>query len=372
MNIVLCRTEDCTILFDTPIILSHSHLGNIGVLQIQILVIFSLTSGYQPILTKFSANVAYFSKLNLTFLAKIMNELISDIYSEVIKILLDTCKYITRLPYPLRRIDTSSSINSSNQEMCYNYNDLSTLYCCLYCCFALLFLLLSLAYSRLCYHSVLLYSVLRVVLLVLVVGLVVALVVGCVPSTSSSWSSSVVRRHPLAPSCCNHGVLLFRLCRIVSRCVVSIVACIVVLHSCSCCCPGVVAITVYCCFVCFALCHIVLFLLLFVLLFCVVVLVVVLASLQSWCIVVFFSSCCSSCSCCRSCCRLCAVNIFFFLVVRHSSSSACPFLLQSRCIVVSFVSHCVAKLWLKLIWLHLQDKKILNSIYKIELYIVIF
>ena len=56
------------------------------------LVIFSLSSGYQPILTKFSANVAYFSKLNLTFLPKIMNELISDICSEVIKILLDTCK----------------------------------------------------------------------------------------------------------------------------------------------------------------------------------------------------------------------------------------------------------------------------------------
>ena len=51
----------------------------IGVLQIQILVIFSLTSGYQPILTKFSANVAYFSKLNLPFLPKITNELISDI-----------------------------------------------------------------------------------------------------------------------------------------------------------------------------------------------------------------------------------------------------------------------------------------------------
>ena len=123
---------------------------------------------------------------------------------------------------------------------------------------------------RPCYHSVLLYSFLRVVLLVLVV----ALVVGCVPSTSSSFSSSVDRRHPLAPSCCNHGVLLFRLCRVVSRCVVSIVVRIVVLRSCSCCCPGVVAITVYCCFVCFALCHVVLFLLLFVLLFCVVVLVV--------------------------------------------------------------------------------------------------
>ena len=51
----------------------------IGVLQIRILVIFSLTSGYQPILTKFSANVAYFSKLNLPFLPKITNELISDI-----------------------------------------------------------------------------------------------------------------------------------------------------------------------------------------------------------------------------------------------------------------------------------------------------
>ena len=221
--------------------------------------------------------------------------------------------------------------------MCYNDNDLSTLYCCLYCCFALLFLLLSLAYSRLCYPGVLLYSFLRVVLLVLVV----AIVVGCVPSTSSSWSSSVIRRHPLAPSCCNHGVVLFRLCRVVSRCFVSIVVRIVVLRSCSCCCPGVVAITVYCCFICFALCHVVLFLLLFVLLFCVVVLVVVLASLLSRCIVVFFSSCCSSCSCCCSCCRLCAVIIFFFLVIRRSSSSACPFLLQSWCIVVSFVSRCV-------------------------------
>ena len=319
---------------------------------------FSLTSGYQPILTKFSVNVAYFSKLNLTFLPKITNELISDICSEVVKILFDTCKYITRLPYPLRRIDTSSSINNSNQEMCYNDNDLSLLYCCLYCCFALLFLLLSLAYSHLCYHGVLLYSFLRVVLLVLVV----ALVVGCVPSTSC-WSSSVVCRHPLAPSCCNHGVLLFHLCRVVSRCVVSF---IVVLRSCSCCCPGIIAITVYCCFICFALCHVVLFLLLFVLLFCVVVLVVVLASLLSQCVVVFFSSCCSSFSCCCSCCRLCAVNIFFFLVVRRLSSSACPFLLQSRCIVVSFVSRCVAlcrKIMVKIDMAPFaRQKKILNSI----------
>ena len=64
----------------------------IGFLQIRILVIFSLTSGYQPILTKFSAIVAYFLKLNLTFLPKITNELISDICSEVIKFLLDMCK----------------------------------------------------------------------------------------------------------------------------------------------------------------------------------------------------------------------------------------------------------------------------------------
>ena len=109
--------------------------------------------------------------------------------------------------------------------------------------------------------------------------------------------------------------------------------------------PLLVAITVYYCFICFALCHIVLFLLLFVLLFCVVVLVVVLASLLSWCIVVFFSLCCSSCSscsCCCSCCRLCAINIFFFLLVHRSLSSTCPFLLQSQCIVVSFVSRCVA------------------------------
>ena len=243
--------------------------------------------------------------------------------------------------------------------MCYNDNDLSTLYCCLYCCFALLFLLFSLAYSRLSYPGVLLYSFLRVVLLVLVV----AIVVGCVPSTSSSWSSSVVCRHPLAPSCCNHGVLLFRLCSVVSRCVVSIVVRIVVLRSCSCRCPGVVAITVYCCFVCFALCHTVLFLLLFVLLFCVVVLVVVLASLLSQCIVVFFSSCCSSCSCCCSCCRLCAVNIFFFLVIRRSSSSACPFLLQSRCIVVSFVSRCVALFRKIMVKIDMADKK------KIEFYL---
>ena len=67
-------------------------LFTIGFLQIRILVIFSLTSGYQPILTKFSANVAYFLKLNLTILSKITNELISNICSEVIKILLDTCK----------------------------------------------------------------------------------------------------------------------------------------------------------------------------------------------------------------------------------------------------------------------------------------
>ena len=197
----------------------------------------------------------------MTFLPKITNELISNICSEVVKILLDTCKYITRLPYPLRRIDTSSSINSSNQEMCYNDNDLSTLYCCLYCCFALLFLLLSLAYSRLCYHGVLLYSFLCVVLLVLVVALVVVvcrqrLLLGHRPSFV------VIRLHLL------------------------------------------VAITVYCCFVCVALCHIVLFLLLFVLLFCVVVLVVVLASLQSQCIVVSFVSRCVT-LCCFYCCSYC-------------------------------------------------------------------
>ena len=61
-------------------------------MQIRILVIVSLTSGYQPILTKFSVNVAYFSKLNLPFLPEIMNELISDICSVVVKILLDMCK----------------------------------------------------------------------------------------------------------------------------------------------------------------------------------------------------------------------------------------------------------------------------------------
>ena len=70
----------------------HFHIHMIiGVLflQIRILVIFSLTSGYQPIVTKFSANVAYFSKLNLTFLPKITNELISDICSEVIRIFIE-------------------------------------------------------------------------------------------------------------------------------------------------------------------------------------------------------------------------------------------------------------------------------------------
>ena len=73
-------------------LLIAQYFDNIGVLQIRILVIFSLTSGYQPILTKLSANVAYFLKLNLTFSPKIMNELISNICSEVIEILLDMCK----------------------------------------------------------------------------------------------------------------------------------------------------------------------------------------------------------------------------------------------------------------------------------------
>ena len=167
--------------------------------------------------------------------------------------------------------------------------------------FCVVVLVVVLAYSRLCYHGVLLYSFLCVVLLVLVV----ALVVSCVPSTSSSLSSSIIHHHLLAPSCCNHSVLWFRLFRIVSHCVVSIVVRIVVLRSCSCCCPGIQL------------------------------------SLLSWCIVVFFSLCCSSCSCCCSCCRLCAINIFFFLVIRHSSSSTCLFFLQSQCIVVLFVSHCV-------------------------------
>ena len=121
-----------------------------------------------------------------------------------------------------------------------------TVYCCFICfalchivLFVLLFVLLFcvvvlvvvLVYSRLCYHSVLLYSFLHLVL--------VALVVGCVPS----MSSFVVCRHLLAPSCCNHGVLLFCLFRVVSHCVVSIVVRIVVLHSCSFCCPCVQSLT---------------------------------------------------------------------------------------------------------------------------------
>ena len=96
-----------------------------------------LTSGYQPSLMKFLEDVAYFTKLNLPFLPQIMNEKSSDIcFVVVVRILSYMCKYITCLLYPLHRIDTSSSINISNQEMCYNDNDndLSMLYCCLYCC----------------------------------------------------------------------------------------------------------------------------------------------------------------------------------------------------------------------------------------------
>ena len=47
---------------------------NSGFLQIQILVYVLLTSGYQPSLTKFLEDVAYFSNLNLLFLPQIMNE----------------------------------------------------------------------------------------------------------------------------------------------------------------------------------------------------------------------------------------------------------------------------------------------------------
>ena len=294
---------------------------NSGFLQIRIVVNFLLTSGYQPSLTKFLEDVAYFLKLILAFLPQIMNEILSDICVVVVKILLDTCKYITRLPYPLHRIDTSSSINSSNQEMWYNDNDSSTLYCCLYCCFALLFWLLSLAYSHFCYHGVLLYSFLRVVLLVLVV----ALVVGCVPSMSSSLSSSVVRRHLLAPSCCNHGVLLFRLFHVVSHCVVSIIVCIVVLHSCSCCCPGVIAIMVYCCILFFV----------FFFLFLLLLLLSVVCSQHL-----------------LLCCHPSFVVICLPLLV--AITVYCCFVCFALCHIVS---HCVTKLWLKLIWLHLQDRK---------------
>ena len=83
-----------------------------------------------------------------------------------------------------------------------------------------------------------------------------------------------------------------------------IVVCIVVLHSCSCCShwrTAVFAITLYCCILFFVL----FFLFLLLLLLSVV--------------------------CCQ---RL--------LLCHHPSSSTCPFLLQSWCIVVSFVSHCVA------------------------------
>ena len=75
--------------------------------------------------------------------------------------------------------------------------------------FLFLLLLLSLAYSHRCYHVVLLYCFVRVVVLVLVV----AIVVDGVPSSTSSVSSSVVRRHPLAtviPLAYHGGVLLFR------------------------------------------------------------------------------------------------------------------------------------------------------------------
>ena len=137
--------------------------------------------------------------------------------------------------------------------------------------------------------------------------------------------SFVVRRHPLAPSCCNHGVLLFRLCRVVSRCVVSIVVRIVVLRSCSCCCPGVLAITVYCCILFFVL----FFLFLLLLLLSVVCRQHLLLSRHPSIVVIRLP-------------LLVAITVY------------CCFVCVALCRVVS---HCFAKLWLKLIWLRLQDKK---------------
>ena len=93
---------------DFHFLLFHSIIPFIsGFLQIQIIVNFLLTSSYQPSLTKFSEDVTYFSKLILAFLPQITNEILSDIRFVVVKISLDTCKYITHFPYPLRKISTS-------------------------------------------------------------------------------------------------------------------------------------------------------------------------------------------------------------------------------------------------------------------------
>ena len=83
------------------------HVVISGFQQIHILVNVLLTSGYQPSLMKFPEDVTYFSKLNLPFLPQIMNEKISNIHFVVVRILLYMCKYITRFPYPLRKMTTS-------------------------------------------------------------------------------------------------------------------------------------------------------------------------------------------------------------------------------------------------------------------------
>ena len=87
--------------------------------------------------------------------------------------------------------------------------------------------------------------------------------------------------------------------------------CIVVWRSCSCCCHWltvVIDITLYCCILFFVL----FFLFLLLLLLSVM---------------------------CRQHLRLCRRPSS---IISRSSSSACPFLLLSRCIVVSFASHCFA------------------------------
>ena len=110
-----------------------------------------------------------------------------------------------------------------------------------------------------------------------------------------------------------------------SRCVVSIVVCFVVLRSCSCCCPGILAITVYCCILFFVL----FFFFLLLLLLSVVCRQHLLLSRRPSFVVICLP-------------LLVAITVY------------CCFICVVLCRIVS---HCAAKLWLKLIWLRLQDKK---------------
>ena len=107
-----------------------------------------------------------------------------------------------------------------------------------------------------------------------------------------------------------------------------IVVCIAVLHCCSCCCHWrtvIFAITVYCC---------ILFFMLFFLFLLLLLLSVV---------------------CCQ---HLLLSRRPSFVVIRLPLLVAitvyCCFICVALCRIVS---HCVTKLWLKLIWLCLQDKK---------------